>query len=183
MEEVTSASDTFVRKNSVSTDGLKIRQLKMRANYFTVFMTLVNFALIFAAGHFRDFLRLFGYLKCSTAYDTKKNKAAKIQPIVKGFTAFFIRHVGIYAQDSLNRPLASTPGAEIEILERKRTTQFHTDYKHTGRVLKSLNFGSYNYLGELQQIMLYSMDCMLSFDRYRICSEQRAVRGGVKSRS
>ena len=151
MEAVRNVSNSFVKKKSMSTDGLRTRQLHMKTNYFTVFMVLVNIALILAIGHFRDFIRHFGYLKCDTVADTEKNKAAKIHPIFTGFSAFYIRNIFIYGFDSAGKPLASTPGAEIEILERKRTSQFHTDFKITGKVVKALNFGSYNYLGELQR--------------------------------
>ncbi|KAI6656915.1 Serine palmitoyltransferase 2-like [Oopsacas minuta] len=155
MEKVRSNSNPNVKKSNepikiVKAEELKIRQLKMRSNYYTMFMTLLNFFLVFAAGHFRDFLRLLGYLKCDTKFDSKKNIAAKIQPIVDGFTAFYIRHIAIYAHDTMCRPLCSTPSAEIEICERKRQTQFHSTYKQTGRILKSLNFASYNYLGFAQ---------------------------------
>ena len=155
MEEVTNASNTFVKNKGMSTEGLKTRQLRMKPGYFTVFMVLLNFALIIAAGHFRDFVRYFGYLNGRMAVDTKKNIAAKIHPIVNGFSAFYMRHIWMYGKDNGYRPLISNPGAEIEILERKRATQFHGDYKITGKVIKSLNFGSYNYLGERTMITLY----------------------------
>ena len=128
--------------------GLKrIRQLLVRVSYYMVSITLLNFGIIFAAGHLRDLLQYFGFLRYDKKIDTQKNKDAKIQPIFDGFTAFYYRTVFIIASDTINRPLSSIPSTEIEILERKRISQFHLDYKLTGRKIRALNFGSYNYLG------------------------------------
>ena len=121
----------------------RIRQL----SYYIVSVILLNIGIIFGASHLRDLLKYFGFLRCDTKIDTQKNKDAKIQPIFDGFAAFYYRTVFIIASDTLNRPLSSIPSTEIEILERKRTSQFHLDYKLTGRKIRALNFGSYNYLG------------------------------------
>ena len=135
------------QSNDVNAKGPpKIRQLVTRISYFITFTTLLNFGIIFAVGHFRDLLRYFGFF-CYTEVDKKKNKEAKIQPIFDGFTAFYYRAIFIFASDTINRPLSSIPSTEIEVLERKRSSQFHLDYKLTGKKIRALNFGSYNYLG------------------------------------
>ena len=126
----------------------KIRQLIVRVSYFIASITILNFAIIFAAGHFRNLLKILGldkhdYIK----QDRKKNKDALIQPIFDGFTAFYYRSIFIFASDTVGRPLCSIPSTEIEVLERKRSSQFKEDFKLTGRKIRALNFASYNYLG------------------------------------
>jgi serine palmitoyltransferase len=44
------------------------------------------------------------------------------------------------------RPIASSPGAHIEVMERKSIDQ-NFSLKTTGKTKTCLNLGSYNYLG------------------------------------
>lgn len=52
----------------------------------------------------------------------------------------------IRLRDCVNRPICSVPGAEIEIVERK-SDDYNWSFYYTGRIVKALNMGSYNYLG------------------------------------
>jgi serine palmitoyltransferase len=49
-------------------------------------------------------------------------------------------------RDCFNRPICSVPGAYIELLERK-TYDYNWSFHYTGKKIKALNMGSYNYLG------------------------------------
>jgi serine palmitoyltransferase len=67
-------------------------------------------------------------------------------PLYQSYENFYIRNVYYRIRDCLNRPIGSVPGAFIDLIERK-TDDFNWTYYNTGRTVKVLNMGSYNYLG------------------------------------
>lgn len=62
------------------------------------------------------------------------------------FEAFHTRNCYIRNRDCFNRPICSVPGAEIELVERV-SDDYNWTFRNTGRTIKALNMGSYNYLG------------------------------------
>ncbi len=64
----------------------------------------------------------------------------------QSYESFYTRNVYIRIRDCFNRPICSVPGAEIELLERT-TDDYNWTFNYTGRKVKALNMGSYNYLG------------------------------------
>jgi len=80
----------------------------------------------------------------------QRNTAKRIAPegyapLVKGFDSFYSRHLASRLWNCLNNICASSPGAEIEVLQRKR----HSDgtIEVTNERKRCVNLGSYNYLG------------------------------------
>ena len=67
-------------------------------------------------------------------------------PLYQSYESFYTRNVYIRIRDCFNRPICSVPGAEIELLERT-TDDYNWSFNYTGRKIKALNLGSYNYLG------------------------------------
>jgi serine palmitoyltransferase len=66
--------------------------------------------------------------------------------LYQSFESFFTRNYYLRVRDTYNRPICSVPGAEIELLERK-SDDFNWTYYFTGKKIKAINMGSYNYLG------------------------------------
>ena len=64
----------------------------------------------------------------------------------QSFESFHTRNVYIRNRDCFNRPVCGVPGAEIELLERK-SNDYNWTYYFTGKKIKAINMGSYNYLG------------------------------------
>lgn len=67
-------------------------------------------------------------------------------PLYQSFDSFFTRNYYLRVRDVFNRPICSVPGAEIELVERT-SNDYNWTYQYTGRKIKALNLGSYNYLG------------------------------------
>lgn len=67
-------------------------------------------------------------------------------PLYQSFDSFFTRNYYLRVRDVFNRPICSVPGAQIELLERT-SDDYNWTYQFTGRKIKALNLGSYNYLG------------------------------------
>ena len=64
----------------------------------------------------------------------------------QSYESFYTRNVYIRIRDCFNRPICSVPGAEIELMERT-TDDYNWSFNYTGRTIRALNLGSYNYLG------------------------------------
>eukprot|EP00455_Lapot_gusevi_P037351 TRINITY_DN4174_c0_g1_i5.p1 TRINITY_DN4174_c0_g1~~TRINITY_DN4174_c0_g1_i5.p1 ORF type:complete len:482 (+),score=49.98 TRINITY_DN4174_c0_g1_i5:102-1547(+) len=71
-------------------------------------------------------------------------------PFLSGFDAFYQRRLYTRVNDCYDRPIVGCPGAWVDVMERTR--QFDATLnkkvpKPSGRNVKCLNLGSYNYLG------------------------------------
>lgn len=75
--------------------------------------------------------------------NTRKNGYALL---FKSWESFYTRRLYHRIQDCWNRPIASSPGAHIEVMERV-SHDSNCSLATTGRTIKCLNVGSYNYLG------------------------------------
>ncbi|XP_046849497.1 serine palmitoyltransferase 2-like [Xenia sp. Carnegie-2017] len=106
-------------------------------------MTYIAYAILILFGYLRDFMRFYG-LEKSRAYKEKGNKG--FVPLYSSFESFYTRNLYRRIRDCWNRPICSSPGAEIEIIERQSADSNWT-FEHTGETIRALNLGSYNYLG------------------------------------
>lgn len=105
--------------------------------------TYICYAVLNLFGWFRDFLRKSGIEKRKGAAD---NNPSDFVPLYQSYESFYTRNVYYRIRDCFNRPICSVPGAELELVERK-TDDFNWSFYFTGRKIKALNMGSYNYLG------------------------------------
>jgi len=144
---------------------------------FAAFTTYLGYAILIMCGHFRDiFAKLYGqgrYLRVQTPYVSDDTSA--YATLLKSWENFYTRRLYHRIQDCFNRPIASSPGAHIQVLERvsqdgNKTMQVlgplsnliqqgHSKEEYTNgphfqlispnhRVARTcLNLGSYNYLG------------------------------------
>lgn len=115
---------------------------KMRIYYRTIILTYLSFVILVLTGHIRDqFGKIFTPWNYNHFYEING-----IPPIYTTFESFFIRRLYQRICDCWNRPIAGVPGKIIDILERVSNDGNKT-FKFTGNKIRSLNFGSYNYLG------------------------------------
>ena len=94
-------------------------------------------------GHIRDFLgQITGWSRYQLG--NKANKGYAV--LLKSWESFYTRRLYHRIQDLWNRPIASSPGAYIDVMER--TSKDNNCTMHvTGKTHRCLNLGSYNYLG------------------------------------
>lgn len=142
---------------------------------FAAYTTYLGYAVLIFFGHIRDLLaKLVGhgrYLRRATPYGS--DDLDFYAPLLKSWENFYTRRLYHRIQDCFNRPIASSPGATIQVLERvssdgnktmsllgtlddldgDRQRQAYSGgpsfvEASGGRVARScLNLGSYNYLG------------------------------------
>jgi serine palmitoyltransferase len=142
---------------------------------FAAYTTYLGYAVLIVCGHVRDlFAKFIGqgrYLRQKTPYNS--DDLRWYAPLLKSWENFYTRRLYHRIQDCFNRPIASSPGANIQVLERvsddgnktmnllgtlddldnDKQRQEYSSGKNfvevsEGRVARScLNLGSYNYLG------------------------------------
>ncbi|XP_064091846.1 serine palmitoyltransferase 2-like isoform X1 [Macrobrachium nipponense] len=109
---------------------------------FTNFTIYLSYGVLFLVGYIKEFFY---------PPSTKETNREGYVPLYIGFESFYTRNVYRRIQDCWNRAICSVPGAYIDLLER-----YSPDYgwtmKLTGKVLKCINVGSYNYLGFAENV-------------------------------
>ncbi|KAK8735697.1 hypothetical protein OTU49_005272, partial [Cherax quadricarinatus] len=104
---------------------------------FTTFTIYLSYGVLFFVGYTKEF-----FYPPSTK---EKNREGYV-PLYIGFESFYTRNVYRRIQDCWNRTICSVPGAEIDLMERY-TPDYGWTMKLTGKTIKCINAGSYNYLG------------------------------------
>jgi serine palmitoyltransferase len=142
---------------------------------FAAYTTYLGYAVLILCGHIRDvFAKIFGqgrYVRSKTPYTS--DNLQLFAPLLKSFENFYTRRLYHRIQDCFNRPIASSPGATIQVLERvsddgRKTLNLlgtlddldadeqREEYSNSPHFVKvsedrvartCLNLGSYNYLG------------------------------------
>ncbi|KAG2374455.1 hypothetical protein C9374_010739 [Naegleria lovaniensis] len=118
--------------------------------------TCWNYAILIVLGHLRDFFHELFY---GSIHKTPFGCA----PLLSSFEDLYTRRIFRRVCDCWNRPIASRPGAYIEVMERI-SHDYNAHLELTGRTFKCLNLASYNYLGfaespsHVQQQVLQSLD-------------------------
>ena len=110
-----------------------------RIPLLTAMATYFGYGLLMTIGHLRDFFHHLLYGKQTTA-------PRGYAPIVNDFEDFYTRRLYQRIHDCWNRPIASCPGAYIDVIERA-PLQYGHPLTFTGSTRHCLNLGSYNYLG------------------------------------
>ena len=143
--------------------------------FFIAYTVYMSYAALICVGHIRDFLALVfqrgRYIRRKTGYPS--DDTGVFAPLLKSWENFYTRRLYTRVQDAFNRPIASNPGAHLDVLERVSDDQqksmhllnnlgdLNTDRqrrtyrggrhfieKSDGRpARRCLNLGSYNYLG------------------------------------
>jgi serine palmitoyltransferase len=109
---------------------------------FPALATYYSYAILILFGHIRDFL---GKLFNSSRYIEKKPKSG-YSVLLKSWESFYTRRLYHRIQDCWNRPICSSPGATIDVMERVSKDNNCT-LVTSGKSTRCVNVGSYNYLG------------------------------------
>jgi serine palmitoyltransferase len=121
-------------------------------------LTYFVYGLLAVFGYVRDF---FGHIFKPEKYRTTPGFA----PLLSDFENFFTRRMFHRIQDCWNRPIASRPGAWIDLMERT-SDDYNRHMKVTSNKLRCLNLGSYNYLGFADQHKQCTDDVVASIRQY-----------------
>ena len=105
-------------------------------------LTYYSYAVLILFGHIRDFV---GRLTGMSRYKEEKPKRG-YSVLLKSWESFYTRRLYHRIQDCWGRPIQSSPGSHIDVMERKSgdnncTLQVMSNSK------RCINVGSYNYLG------------------------------------
>jgi serine palmitoyltransferase len=151
------------------------KKIHIELPLFAAYTTYLGYAVLIVCGHIRDlFANMYGqgrYLRQKKPFPSDDSN--RYSPLLKSWESFYTRRLYHRIQDCFNRPIASSPGAKIQVLERvsddgNKTmkllgtlTDLDSVFQRNtyvngrsflevsdGRVARScLNLGSYNYLG------------------------------------
>nr|XP_027197175.1 serine palmitoyltransferase 2-like [Dermatophagoides pteronyssinus] len=94
-------------------------------------------------GYMNDFLRKIGWIESFERVE--KNREGYTQ-LYNTFNPFYIRNIILRLINMWSHPICSAPGGYTEILERE-FGPYNATWKYTGRKIKAINMGSYDYLG------------------------------------
>ncbi|RLN55616.1 hypothetical protein BBJ29_002407 [Phytophthora kernoviae] len=102
----------------------------------------IQYAIIITFGHIRDHAgSIFGGSRYSS------NAKEGYAPLLVAFENFYTKRIYHRLQDVFNRPVAGSPGAHIDLIERYSVDENKTLHNKDGCIQQCLNLGSYNYLG------------------------------------
>eukprot|EP01100_Stratorugosa_tubuloviscum_P008942 TRINITY_DN3747_c0_g1_i1.p1 TRINITY_DN3747_c0_g1~~TRINITY_DN3747_c0_g1_i1.p1 ORF type:complete len:532 (-),score=261.68 TRINITY_DN3747_c0_g1_i1:75-1670(-) len=106
--------------------------------------TLINFIFGIMIGALHQYILVYFQKREINIFyaDPAKGYARIVSPS----EAFFHRHVFGRASECFGRPICSTPGAWIDVMEREGCATWN-NFTFTGKTRRVLNLGSYNYLG------------------------------------
>ncbi|CAH0714031.1 unnamed protein product, partial [Brenthis ino] len=107
--------------------------------------SILTAALTHAGMYLLMFLGFVNQLLFKPKAATERNREG-YAPLYNPFEQFYSRYVYRRVRHVLNRPICSTPGAEVTLKERY-TDDYNWTFKFTGTEKKCINLGSYNYLG------------------------------------
>lgn len=111
--------------------------------YHIAFLCYVSYAVLIIFGYLRDFMRKTGLEKNLSAVERDREGYTSLY---KSFESFYTRNIYRRIRDAWNRPIASVPGAEIDVVDRHSSDENWT-FEFPGTKYRVINMGSYNYLG------------------------------------
>lgn len=110
--------------------------------YQTMILTYMAYSVIIIIGHLKDqFGKIFTPWRYKMFYDTDG-----FPPLYTTFESFFIRRIYRRIADCWNRPVVGFPG-KVTYIQERISEDHNSTFNITGNILRTLNFGSYNYLG------------------------------------
>uniref|UniRef100_K3X407 Aminotransferase class I/classII large domain-containing protein n=1 Tax=Globisporangium ultimum (strain ATCC 200006 / CBS 805.95 / DAOM BR144) TaxID=431595 RepID=K3X407_GLOUD len=138
----------------------------------------IQFYVLVAFGNLRDYLSAFFSTLRLIAPETQSGYA----PITKSFERFYVRHIYRRFGDSFFHPVASEPGAHIEIFRRVSTDHNRTFTRVKGPPQRCINLGSYNYLGFADDWMsTCSKGVLPAVDKYALAATTPPMEFGTSS--
>lgn len=128
-------------------------------SWVTLITTYLNYATLMIFGYLRDWFRLV-VPSSNTAPDG-------YAPLLKSFEDFYTRRMYLRISDCFNRPIASGPGAYIDVIKRE------LDYANkkittSDETINCLNLSSYNYLGFAENPKHVTEDVFKTLETYGV---------------
>lgn len=141
---------------------------------YVAVVCIIHYGIMYLFGKLRDFLRLFGL--DMDRPNKELTSTRHFPPLLPHFESFYTRNVYRRVTDCFQRPVASRPGAEFQVMERISDDYWWTFY-YSGRNLNTINFGSYNYLGFADDDKLTFPHVKAAIQNYGIgiCSSRHEV--------
>ncbi|OQR83269.1 serine palmitoyltransferase [Achlya hypogyna] len=107
------------------------------------FLCYFNFAILITFGRLRDF---FGTWIGFSRYQSAADRRPGVADMFIAWENFYTNRIYHRVQDVFNRPVASAPGARIDVVKRV-SYDGNKSMTWTDETQNCLNLGSYNYLG------------------------------------
>lgn len=126
----------------------------------TIVTTYLNYAVLMIFGHIRDFYRRF-------FPEPEKMTPEGYAPLLKSFEDFYQRRMYTRIQDCWNRPIASAPGAYIDVIKRT-SNNYNKTMDLTNETINCFNLASYNYLGFAENPQHVNEDVFNMLDKYGV---------------
>ena len=124
---------------------------------------------LFLFGHLRDLLRRFFRAEERPGY----------APLRQSYEDFYTRRMYYRIHDCWNRPISSAPDAWFDVVERTPVAG-QAPLAPTGRALRVLNLGSYNYLGFAAQDPFCTPAALAALEAHGVAAcASRADGGGA----
>jgi len=143
--------------------------------FWVALVTLLGYGILFVVGHIRDFLRRNRF-EATTIPEEHKDQKDFI-PLYKDFDAFYQRNLYRRIRDCWNRPIASTPGAHFDVIERE-TEDYGWTFTSSGKTTNYFNMSSYNYLGFAENTGPCLEQAVSALSKYGVsCAGPRAELG------
>lgn len=162
----------FVHRSSDNSESL---HSEPQIPLFIAYTVYMSYAVLIIIGHIRDFLALIfkngRYIRKETGFPSDNRDS--FAPLLKSWEHFYTRRLYTRVQDCFNRPIASNPGAHIDVVERCSHDQqksmkvlgsldnldndmqrqeyiqgeYFVESENGSAARRCVNLGSYNYLG------------------------------------
>jgi serine palmitoyltransferase len=156
-----------------ATDEKILHAQDQEPSYTILTLTYLNYLLLIAIGHFRDFLGKAFYPSDYTNLLPSNGYAA----LNSDFDSFYTRRFKRRLDDCFSRPVTGVPGRTITLLDRKSQDMYQT-FEFTDTRTRALNVSSYNYLGFAQGQGGCSDSVEAAIRRYGISSLGPRYQGG-----
>jgi len=138
-------------------------------------VTMIGYGVLFVVGHLRDFMRLHRFEHSNVPEEHEDQR--DFNPLYRDFEAFYTRNLYTRIRDCWNNPIASTPGAYFDVVERK-SNDYGWTFEMDGSTNRYLNLSSYNYLGFAENEGPCLEQAVAAVDQYGLtCSSPRSELG------
>lgn len=140
---------------------------------FTMINVYISLIVLIAVGHISDTLTYIFFHK-SYQFRTRNGYI----PIYSRMESLYIRRAYTRIRDCFNRPISGYPEKYLSLLDREYDSS-RNKLVPNGRVLKLLNFGSYNYLGLAHKNSPVNTKVLDSIETLPISTPVSFVDGGL----
>ncbi|CAF1275230.1 unnamed protein product [Rotaria magnacalcarata] len=151
-------------ENNSDDGGLQDEEFEETPLYAAI-LTYLSYAILCLFGWLRDFLRQSNIEKKRGAVDP--NAALGFVPLYQSYESFYTRNMYTRVRDIFNRPIASVPGAHVEVVERV-SDDYNWTHRFTGKTINAINLGSYNYLGFAEKSGPCATDAINSIKKFGV---------------